>query len=43
VLAFRTAPNPVITYRVRRTGWHFVEVKAPNRRRGAYTLTIARS
>jgi hypothetical protein len=40
VLAHRSGRNPSVSHRVRRSGWHFVQVKAPNARRGAYTLTI---
>jgi subtilisin family serine protease len=42
VLAYRSGPNPTLRYRVRTSGWHFIQVKAPKSRRGAYTLTITK-
>jgi hypothetical protein len=43
VLAYRERHNPALTYRVARTGWYFVEVRAPARGGGAYTLSIKKS
>jgi subtilisin family serine protease len=40
VLAFRGGVDPRFTYRVPRSGWYFVEVKAPKAGGGAYELTI---
>jgi hypothetical protein len=42
VLAYRTGPNPSVSHRVRKSGWYFVQVRAPKARRGAYTLTITK-
>jgi subtilisin family serine protease len=42
VLAFRGGSNPRFTFRVPRTGWYFVEVKAPKAGGGAYVLTITK-
>jgi hypothetical protein len=42
VLAFRTGSNPRFTFRVRQTGWHFVEVKAPKAGGGFYQLLITK-
>ena len=42
VLAYRSGLNPSLRYRVRTSGWHFIQVKAPKSRRGAYTLTITK-
>jgi subtilisin family serine protease len=42
VLAYRSGTDPSLSYRVERSGWHFVQVRAPKARRGAYTLTITK-
>lgn len=42
VLAYKAGVNPRLTYKVARTGWHYVEVKAPREEGGAYKLAISR-
>jgi subtilisin family serine protease len=41
VLAYRSGANPPLSYRAARTGWYYVNVKAPRRGGGAYTLAVA--
>jgi subtilisin family serine protease len=43
ILGFRRGASPRLTLPARRTGWHYVEVKAPFRSGGAYELAITRS
>jgi subtilisin family serine protease len=42
VLAFKGGVDPRFTYRVPRSGWYFVEVKAPKAGGGAYDLTVTK-
>lgn len=42
VLRFGKGASVTLRYRVARTGWHYVEVKAPSRKGGAYRLAIAK-
>jgi len=42
VLAHRSGQRPKLSYRAPRAGWYYVEVKAPKRGGGAYTLTVAK-
>jgi subtilisin family serine protease len=42
VLAFRGGRNPRLVFRVPRTGWYYVEVKAPKVGGGPYRLTITK-
>jgi hypothetical protein len=42
VLAFKGGADPRFTYRVPRSGWYFVEVKAPKAGGGAYDLTVTK-
>lgn len=40
VLAYRTGRDPELRHRVTRTGWHFVQVRAPKAGGGLYELSI---
>lgn len=42
VVAHETAAHPAFAYRAPRTGWHYVEVKAPKKTGGAYRLQVAK-
>jgi hypothetical protein len=42
VLTYRSGLNPSVAHRVTKSGWYYIEVKAPKARRGAYTLTITK-
>jgi hypothetical protein len=43
VVEYRSGrPNPALRLVVRRTGWYYVEVRAPKGKRGGYTLGIAK-
>jgi hypothetical protein len=43
VRAARERRNPALVHRATTTGWHFVEVKAPIRGAGAYTLSVSKT
>jgi subtilisin family serine protease len=42
VIAHHRSRNPRLNLQVSRSGWYFLEVKAPKGKRGAYTLTITK-
>ncbi len=42
VLAHKSGQRPKLSYRAPRAGWHYVEVKAPKRGGGAYSLSVAK-
>jgi subtilisin family serine protease len=42
VLAYRRGARATLSYRVPRSGWYYVEVKAPKRRTGPYELVVSR-
>jgi subtilisin family serine protease len=43
IIAFRTAPDPILSVIATRTGWHYVDVKAQPGRWGPYRLVIRKT
>lgn len=43
VVTYARGASASFTHRVRKTGWYYVEVKAPNRSGGAYRLTVRKT
>jgi hypothetical protein len=42
IVAYRTAADPQLSIRAPRSGWYFVEVRAPKAGGGAYRLVITK-